>query len=190
MYNQFSSKNNLFKWKKESDPPSPLCNDKPQTLEHVLSSCKTALGNGRYTWRHDKVLEELVKFIELYEIRINYFNPEICFSELAEYTLALSKQLSIELYPVKTFLDKVDIGEVSADLPGWHNNYSKTISSKGLRPDTVLLSRAGLKIIMVELSIPYESRVDLSYEHKTSKYEDLEKKLEKGRVPRYRERCR
>ena len=48
MYNQLSSKNNLFKWKKERDPMCPLCN-KPQTLEHVLSSCKTALGNGRYT---------------------------------------------------------------------------------------------------------------------------------------------
>ena len=29
--------------KKESDPTCPLCNEKPQTLEHVLSSCKTAL---------------------------------------------------------------------------------------------------------------------------------------------------
>ena len=52
MYNQLFSKNNLFKWKKESDTTCPLCNDKPQTLEHVLSSCKTALGNERYTWRH------------------------------------------------------------------------------------------------------------------------------------------
>ena len=47
-YNQLSSKNNLFKWKKESNPTCPLCSNKPQTLEHVLSSCKT-LGNGTYT---------------------------------------------------------------------------------------------------------------------------------------------
>ena len=60
-YDQLSSKNNLFKWKKESDPLCPLCNDKPKTLEHVLNSCKATLGNGRYTWRHNRVLEELKK---------------------------------------------------------------------------------------------------------------------------------
>ena len=46
-YDQFSSKNNLFKWKKESNLTCPLCYNKPQTLEHVLSSCKTVPGNGR-----------------------------------------------------------------------------------------------------------------------------------------------
>ena len=65
-YSQHSSKNNLFKWKKESDPTCPLCKDKSQALEHVLSSCKTALGNGRYTWRLNIILEELVKFTRTY----------------------------------------------------------------------------------------------------------------------------
>ena len=32
---------------------------------------------------------------------------------------------------------------------------------------------------MVELSIPYESRMDQSHKYKTSKYEDLKKELEK-----------
>ena len=61
---RFSSKNNLFKWKKESDLTCPLCNHKPQTLEHVLSYSKTALGSGKYNWKHNRVLEELIKFIK------------------------------------------------------------------------------------------------------------------------------
>ena len=69
--------------------------------------------------------------------------------------------------------------EVSADLPGWHNDYPKTIYSKGLQQDIVLLSRANLKIIVVELSIPYEIQMDQSHEYKTSKYEDLKKEMEK-----------
>ena len=60
-FDQLSSKNNLFRWKKENDPTCPQCNDKPQTLEHVLNSYKIALGNRRYTWRHNRVLEELAK---------------------------------------------------------------------------------------------------------------------------------
>ena len=95
----------------------------------------------------------------------------LCLTEKgAEYTLTLSKQLSIELYSVKT-LDQVEIGRY---LPTYQNDYySKTISSKGLRPDIILLSRANLKIIVVELSIPFESQVDQSHEYKTRKYEDL-----------------
>ena len=69
--------------------------------------------------------------------------------------------------------------DVSADLPGWHDNYPKSTSSKGLRPDIVLWLRTNLKIIVVELLIPYENRMDLSHEYKTYKYEDLKKELEK-----------
>ena len=61
-YDQLSSKNNLFKWKKESDPICPLCNDEQQTLKHMLNSCKTTLGNEKYTWRHNRILDELVRF--------------------------------------------------------------------------------------------------------------------------------
>ena len=63
-YDLLLSKSNLVKWKKESDPTCPLCNEKPQTLEHVLNSCKTALASGRYTWRHNSVLDELVRIIQ------------------------------------------------------------------------------------------------------------------------------
>ena len=34
-----------------------------QTTEHVLSSCKIALSHGRYTWRHNRVLQQLAAII-------------------------------------------------------------------------------------------------------------------------------
>ncbi|GFN77647.1 polyprotein [Plakobranchus ocellatus] len=34
-----------------------------QTTEHILSSCKVALSQGRYTWRHSRVLQELASAI-------------------------------------------------------------------------------------------------------------------------------
>ncbi|GFN99770.1 reverse transcriptase [Plakobranchus ocellatus] len=36
----------------------PVCQGE-QTTEHVLSSCKVALSQGRYTWRYKKVLQGL-----------------------------------------------------------------------------------------------------------------------------------
>ena len=35
------------------------------TLDHILSSCKVALSQGRYRWRHDTVLRELAHIVEL-----------------------------------------------------------------------------------------------------------------------------
>ena len=34
-------------------------------LEHVLFSCRTALTQRRFTWRHDKVLRKLAHHVEL-----------------------------------------------------------------------------------------------------------------------------
>ncbi|KAK3802958.1 hypothetical protein RRG08_051713 [Elysia crispata] len=49
-------------------PPSRSLSRKPGTVEkgkprHVLSPCKAALSQGRYTWRHNRVLQELAAII-------------------------------------------------------------------------------------------------------------------------------
>lgn len=36
-------------------------------MSHTLSSCKTALSQGRYRWRHDQVLRELSDVLEVEE---------------------------------------------------------------------------------------------------------------------------
>ena len=59
------------------------------------------------------------------------------------------------------------------------NDYPKIISNKGLRPDIVLFSKENSKVILVELTIPFESWLEQSHDYKTSKYEDLKKELEK-----------
>ena len=174
------SKNNLFKWKKESVPTCPLCNDKPQILEPVLSSCKTTLGNGRETWRHNRVLEELVKFIKNYMKSEPTISTQKFVSEKGRIYAGSKQTIKHRVVPSQNLLESSGDWELSTDLSGWHNDYPKTISSKGLRPDIVLLSRVNLKIIVVELSIPYESWMDQSHVYETSKYEDLKKAEEIG----------
>ena len=75
-----------------------------------------------------------------------------------------------------------DNWKVSADLPGWCIDQPKIISNKGLRPDIVLFSKEKSKVILVELIIPFESRLEQNHVYKTSKYEDLKKKTGKGRI--------
>ena len=56
VYDILPTQTNLCIWKLSEDPLCKLCG-KRATLEHVLSACTKALADGRYTWRHNKVLE-------------------------------------------------------------------------------------------------------------------------------------
>ena len=40
-----------------------ICNSAPETLRHLLSGCRTSLDQGRYTYRHDRVLSVLANAI-------------------------------------------------------------------------------------------------------------------------------
>src|SRR3984885_11851233 len=70
MYDLLPSAANLVKWGKTNDDKCPLCQEK-QTLEHVLSACKVSLAQGRYTWRHNKVLYELPDITDTARMKAN-----------------------------------------------------------------------------------------------------------------------
>ncbi|GFN95158.1 polyprotein [Plakobranchus ocellatus] len=58
MYDLLPSIANLVRLGMKDDPTCQLCQGK-HTTDHILSSCKAALSQGRYTWRHKKVFQEL-----------------------------------------------------------------------------------------------------------------------------------
>ena len=58
------SGDNLKRWGKRVSDVCPLCGNSKQTLNHILSSCSSALNQGRFTWRHDSVLRTLYAFVE------------------------------------------------------------------------------------------------------------------------------
>ncbi|RXN23864.1 reverse transcriptase [Labeo rohita] len=62
VYDILPSPSNLYTWGRVETPACPLCS-KPGTLEHILSSCSKALGEGRYWWRHDQVLKSIAEAI-------------------------------------------------------------------------------------------------------------------------------
>lgn len=62
---------NLKVWGKEEDPSCKHCGAAVCTLNHILTGCPKALGEGRYRWRHDKVLMEIAKWTELQRVKAN-----------------------------------------------------------------------------------------------------------------------
>ena len=53
--NSLPTRKNLVKWGLSSSADCSFCFC-PESLLHVISGCKTYLNEGRYTWRHDSVL--------------------------------------------------------------------------------------------------------------------------------------
>ena len=52
---------NLRRWKYITDPKCKLCSLPTPTTLHILNNCQTALVQGRYTWRYNSVLKQIVQ---------------------------------------------------------------------------------------------------------------------------------
>ncbi|GFO16668.1 polyprotein [Plakobranchus ocellatus] len=78
----------------------------------------------------------------------------------------------------KSLLDWCDDWEFSADLRE-RNKHPKVIQDTRMRPDIVYHSSAIRQIIMIELTVPYESGMEEANTYKRGKHKDLSKELEK-----------
>ena len=78
--NTLANGTNQCKWGKNVSSLCPACNN-PQTLGHVIGGCIKHLYEGRYNYRHDSIVTNLVKTIKPADGRIvyadieNYANP-------------------------------------------------------------------------------------------------------------------
>ena len=60
--NTLPSLDNLKRWGKRVSDRCSFCGN-TETLAHILSNCSTALNQGRYTWRHNSVLNSIISLI-------------------------------------------------------------------------------------------------------------------------------
>ena len=173
VYDLLPSNANLVKWGKKEDPTCPLCQSR-QTVEHVLSSCKVALSQGRYTWRHNQVLKELADTIS------SVMGQAPRSKSQATFITARGKKWPEKPEPMHErgwgLLEGVHDWECSADLPQW-GKHPTIIQESGMRPDIVLHSQSAQQLILIELTVPYESRIEAAHIFKTEKYSDLANNL-------------
>jgi hypothetical protein len=170
VYDLLPSATNLVKWGLSENTRCPLCTQR-QTLEHVLSSCKTALGLGRYTWRHNRVLQDLAAIVDVARMKANSkVRPAAAKKYFLRAGQAANTQPSNQQLP--SILDAADDWEIAVDLPG-QGAYPDCIKSSNTRPDIVLHSSTVRHIILIELTVPFESRLEEQHIFKTAKYSDL-----------------
>ena len=131
--NTLPTRKNLSKWELSSTSDCSFCSS-PETLLHVIAGCKTYLDEGRFTWRHDSVLNFLA-----------------------------------------STLTAVQNSTLYADIPGFVN--PSVITGDRLRPDLLLVTENRCLYIL-ELTVGYESNLQVNANRKRQKYLDLIKEQE------------
>ncbi len=125
------------------------------TLEHILSCCPKALGEGRYRWRHDQVLKAIAEAIAAgveWDKRSRPSKQAITFIRAREYPRPAAKISASILVTARDWQLLVDL-EQQLKFP----NYIVTTT---LRPGVVLLSESTKQVILLELTVPCEDRLE------------------------------
>ncbi|XP_065816582.1 trace amine-associated receptor 1-like [Labrus bergylta] len=142
------------------------------TLNHILTGCPKALAEGQYRWRHDKVLTEIVKWVEQQRVKANnkQAQPPEAITFVREGDKA-HKTSMVAKNPPST-LQRASDWELRVDLKR-KLVFPQDVAVTSHRPDMVLLSRSTKTIIVAELRVPWEERLATSHQLKKAKYQDL-----------------
>ena len=163
------SPSNLRRWRICSEASCFLCHKEVCTTAHILGACKKALSQGRFTFRHDSVLKDLVEQIK---------------SFLSDLPLTASKKVNkISFVKAGNCIAKSDkkptgLLHLTSDwvlLSDLGNNYvfPGHIAISALRPDIVLFSNALKRAILIELTCPCEENMESWHSDKLIRYSGL-----------------
>ena len=168
LYDLLPTPQNKNKWFRTDQYSCHLCSGSG-TLEHILSGCKVALSQGRYSWRHDRVLRELSFWIDEKRKVINN-SP---WKRRAEIKFVKPGEKSKPASPVtpQSFLKIARDWKIQVDLPGSRVTIPIDIAVTAQRPDIVISSEAVKQLFLIELTVPIEGRSEISSELKAAKYE-------------------
>ena len=151
----------------------------PRQADH--RACLELLQNrpltGRYTWRHNRVLQELAAIISTAKGETTLPNTNALIFTTEGGAKSWHGRPVRTTNQIKCLLDGCDDWDVSADLPEW-DSHSSIIKESRLRPDIVIHSASAQQLIMVELTVPYENRMEEVHIYKREKYMNLSKELE------------
>ena len=157
----------------KNDSRCTICNDKYGSLQHILSACKKSLADGRYRWRHDQVLKSIACWLEKEVLQNRDRNISNTTSQRINFVKegAIVKTTS-ESYKRKGLLNQSTDWQLMVDI-GRQLRFPPDLCATKLRPDIVLRSNAIKLLIIIELTVPWEDRLEEAHELKAAKYAEL-----------------
>ena len=141
-------------------------------MNHILSGCKVALSQGRYKWRHDKVLRTIANLVEEKRKEKN-----VCQGLSRKTRITFLKEgdkPKKEKQPCydNSYLNSANDWRLDVDIGG-RLKVPTEISETNLRPDMMLISYQTKQVSFIELTVPSEDRIEVSGELKKAKYEAI-----------------
>ncbi|KAI8519123.1 hypothetical protein Bbelb_023800 [Branchiostoma belcheri] len=140
----------------------------PTNKVQFVSPHRPALGEGRYRWRHDQVLRVLAaSFCKAIQSSKSQMPPKksITFVRAGESAKRKPTSAGGLLATARDWQLKVDLDK--------QLKFPDHIVATSLRPDVVLWSDSTKQVIMLELTVPWESRIVEAHERKRAKYTEL-----------------
>jgi len=103
--------NNLFCWKLSTDSLCTLCKSPFATVSHILSGCKVALKQGKYTYRHGNILADIVKCLQDF---LATYNPSLpSEDDNIKHTSMIREDIDrdVGIWYIQFFLTKQKLGK-------------------------------------------------------------------------------
>ena len=171
----------VAKWSEEEDGMCKLCTDKLGTVPHILAGCPVALSQGRYRWRHDKVLKQIAEQVTFHcERRANKKKGASVPGKSIEFVPAgrrviegKGKREVSEFGLLSGATDWTVLADLDKQL-----KFPSEIALTRLRPDLVIFSKASKRVIWWELTVPSEERIAASHELKLDRYTSLQAEIQ------------
>ena len=166
-------------WDADEDGNCKLCETRRGTIQHILSGCPVALQQGRYTWRHDKVLKQIHEQVS-YHVNQRVNNPKRSIGGKVSNIdfVASGKNVTSSLRKARNdgnmgiitaAKDWIVIADIGKRLKFPNVGQVETL----LRPDLIIYSNSTKRIIWWELTCPSEERIEESHKLKLDRYADL-----------------
>jgi len=171
--NSLPSWDNLRRWSQSRLSANCKCCGKPNpTLLHVLNHCPVALNQGRFSWRHDSVLDVIFTAITTFAQSITTPTANsITFVRVGEKGSAQP-----QTPPKPGLLPKATDWVLTQDKKSCPAPFPPHIAITNQRPDIVLYSPSLRKVVMIELTCPIEDNIEGAYaSSKRARYADLER---------------
>ncbi|XP_063689202.1 uncharacterized protein LOC134822224 [Bolinopsis microptera] len=178
-----STPSNLKLWNKAVSGNCKLCS-KQGTLNHILTFCKVALRQGRFNWRHDQVLREIMKTVSS---QIDEFNSDIAKeskrapsvfhkagNKREKVTLADPTHHKTQRY----FFSDANDWKIIFDEDERQRNFPQHIAATPLRPDVVIYSDKAKKVYLMELTCGNEQNFADQEKRKMKRYQQLTEEIE------------
>ena len=149
---------------------------------HILSGCDKALGQKRYTWRHDKVLRQIYNQV-LYHVEHRVNNPRRSTTirtegEKVEFVGLGEKVVSLPTkrrgYGSMGIMTAAKDWKVLVDLDKQLKFPQEVQVQTTQRPDLIMYSNSIKRIIWWELTCPVEENISKNHDKKLDKYAELQ----------------